>query len=95
MPVNAEHNDVQHDLKPFMDTLPYSTVRANLATAMDRVCNDHEAMIITRGKEQSVVMISLEDFKAMEETAHLLRRPANAIRLLVAMEALNRVKSTA
>ena len=78
-----------------MDTLTYSTARANLANTMDRVCNDHEAVIITRGGEQSVVMLSLEDFKAMEETAYLLRSPANAKRLLVAMEALNAGKGTA
>lgn len=51
---------------------------------MDRVCNDHEALIITRNREQSVVMLSLEDYKALEETAYLLRTPANAKRLLKA-----------
>lgn len=47
-----------------MDAITYTTVRANLASAMDRVCNDHEALIITRNGEQSVVMLSLEDYKA-------------------------------
>ena len=47
-----------------MDTLTYSTARANLAGTMDRVCNDHEPIIITRNGEQAVVMLSLEDFKA-------------------------------
>jgi antitoxin YefM len=41
---------------------------------MDRVCNDHEALIITRNGEQSVVMLSLEDFQALEETAYLMRK---------------------
>jgi len=72
-----------------MDTLTYTAVRANLASAMDRVCNDHEALIITRSGEQSVVMLSLEDYKALEETAHLLRTPANAKRLLSAVEQLS------
>ncbi|QQE67058.1 prevent-host-death family protein [Leptolyngbya sp. BL0902] len=49
---------------------------------MDRVCSDHEPIIITRNNEQSVVMISLEDFNALEETAYLLRSPKNAKRLL-------------
>lgn len=67
-----------------MDAITYSAARANLASTMDRVCNDHEAVIITRNGEQSVVMLSLEDFQAMEETAYLLRNPANAKRLISA-----------
>ena len=65
-----------------MDAMSYTTVRAYFASTMDRVCNDHEALIITRNGEQAVVMLSLEDFKALEETAYLLRTPANAKRLL-------------
>ncbi len=72
-----------------MDTMTYTAARANLASAMDRVCNDHEALIITRNGEQSVVMLSLEDYKALEETAYLLRTPANARRLLTAVSQLN------
>lgn len=72
-----------------MDTITYTAARANLASTMDRVCNDHEALIITRNGEQSVVMLSLEDYKALEETAHLLRTPANAKRLLSAVGQLN------
>ena len=72
-----------------MDAMTYTAVRANLASTMDRVCNDHEALIITRNGEQAVVMLSLEDFKALEETANLLRTPANAKRLLSATAQLN------
>jgi antitoxin YefM len=72
-----------------MDAITYSAARANLASTMDRVCNDHEALIITRNGEQSVVMLSLEDFQAMEETAYLLRNPANAKRLMSAVAQLN------
>ena len=71
-----------------MDAISYTAARANLASTIDRVCNDHEALIITRNGEQSVVMLSLEDFKSLEETAYLLRSPANAKRLLPAVEAL-------
>ena len=71
-----------------MDAITYTAVRANLARTMDRVCNDHEALIITRNGEQSVVMLSLEDFKSLEETAYLLRSPANGKRLPAAVEAL-------
>jgi len=72
-----------------MDAITYSAARANFASTMDRVCNDHEALIITRNGEQSVVMLSLEDYTALEETAYLLRSPANAKRLLAAMDQLN------
>ncbi len=67
-----------------MDAMTYTAVRANLASTMDRVCDNHEALIITRNGEQAVVMLSLEDYKALEETAYLLRTPANAKRLRAA-----------
>ena len=72
-----------------MDTTTYTALRANLASAMDRVCDDHEALIITRNGDQAVVMLSLEDYKALEETAYLLRTPANAKRLLSAATQLS------
>lgn len=72
-----------------MDAVTYSSARANLASTMNRVCEDHEALIITRNGEQSVVMLSLEDYKALEETAYLLRNPTNARRLLSAIGQLN------
>lgn len=68
-----------------MDAISYTSARANLAKTMDRVCDDHEPLIITRGGEPSVVMISLSDYKALEETAYLLRSPRNAKRLLEAI----------
>lgn len=77
-----------------MDAITYSAARANLASTMNRVCNDHEALIITRNGEQSVVMLSLEDFQALEETAYLLRSPVNAKRLLAAAAQLTAGKGT-
>jgi antitoxin YefM len=71
-----------------MDAITYSAARANLAKTMDRVCDDHEPLIITRNGEQSVVMLSLEDYKALEETAFLLRSPTNAKRLLASVAQL-------
>ena len=71
-----------------MHAMTYTTVRANLASVMDRVCDDHEPLIITRNGEQAVVMLSLEDYKALEETSYLLRTPANAKRLLAAVTQL-------
>ena len=71
-----------------MDAITYSTARANLARTMDRVCEDHAPLIITRNGEQSVVMVSLDDYQALEETAYLLRSPANGRRLLAAVTQL-------
>ena len=71
-----------------MDAITYSTARAKLADTMNRVCEDHEAIIITRSGQQSVVMMSLDDFKAMEETSYLLRSPKNARRLLESIASL-------
>lgn len=71
-----------------MDAITYTAARANLADTMNRVCEDHEAIIITRNGQQSVVMLSLEDYKALEETAYLLRSPKNARRLLDAIASL-------
>ena len=71
-----------------MDSISYAAARANLAQTMKRVCADHEPMIITRNGEPSVVMLSLDDFKALEETAYLLRSPRNARRLMDAVDSL-------
>ncbi len=55
---------------------------------MDLVCRDREPVIITRNRDQSVVMMSLDDYEELEETAHLLRSPTNVRRLLAAMQSL-------
>jgi antitoxin YefM len=49
---------------------------------MPHVCNDHKPIIITRKSQDSVVMMSLEDYIAMQETTYLLRSPASARDLL-------------
>ena len=71
-----------------MTAISYTAARENLASMMDKVCEDHAPVIITRNRDQSVVMLSLEDFESLEETAYLLRSPANAKRLLESIEAL-------
>jgi antitoxin YefM len=65
-----------------MDAITYSHARGHLAKMMEKVCDDHAPVIITRQHQRSVVMISLEDYQALEETAYLLRSPKNARRLL-------------
>ncbi|GGY00650.1 hypothetical protein GCM10007160_30450 [Litchfieldella qijiaojingensis] len=57
-----------------------------------QVCDDHVPIIITRSKAPSVVMISLEDYEALQETAYLLRSPKNARRLLESITQLEEGK---
>ena len=65
-----------------MDTISYSDARARLAKTMEKVCDDHAPVVITRKNNRSVVMMSLEDYHSLEETAYLLHSPRNARRLL-------------
>jgi antitoxin YefM len=77
-----------------LDAIPYARLRSNLAAEMDRVCDDHAPIIVTRRAFSSVVMISLDDYEALEETAYLLRSPGNALRLLESIAALERGAGT-
>ena len=78
-----------------MDVITYSDARANLKGVMDQVVNDRTQVVITRQKAESVVMISLEDWNAIEETMHLLSNPANAKRLRDSIEQLDGEGGTA
>jgi antitoxin YefM len=72
-----------------MDVLTYSDTRANLKEIMDRVVDDHRPVVITRQKAEAVVMISLADWTAIEETMHLLSSAKNAERLRSAIAELD------
>jgi antitoxin YefM len=69
-------------------TMSYTESRARYAEVLDSVANDREEVVITRAGHEPVVIVSLEDFESLRETAYLLRSPANARRLLDAMERL-------
>ncbi|MDO8799778.1 type II toxin-antitoxin system Phd/YefM family antitoxin [Phenylobacterium sp.] len=71
-----------------MDVLSYSDTRANLKEVMDRVVADRAPVVVTRKRGESVVMVSLADWNAMEETLHLMSSPANAQRLAEAVRQL-------
>jgi antitoxin YefM len=73
-----------------MNAISYTAARENLAATMDRVCDDCAPVVITRKRDQSVVMLSLAEFEHLTETAHLLRSPANARRLLASMASLEK-----
>lgn len=65
-----------------MEAITYTAARQNLAKTMEKVCRDRAPIIVTRKSSESVVIMSLEDYEALEETAYLLRSPKNAQRLL-------------
>jgi len=65
-----------------MKTFSYTKVRSNLAKMMDEVCDDHSPIIITRQDSRPVVLLSLEDYEAIEETLYLIKNPVNAKRIL-------------
>ena len=77
-----------------MNAITYTEARENLAKTIQRVCCDHNPVIITRKREDSVVMISLEDYESLTETAYLLKSPRNAGRLLAALDELGQGKGT-
>jgi antitoxin YefM len=72
-----------------MDAITHTEARENLARTIQQVCRDHQPVIITRKREDSVVMMSLEDYESLSETAYLLKSPKNARRLLAAMAELD------
>jgi len=71
-----------------MKTMTYSATRANFAAAIDSVLEDREEVVITRAGKDPVVLVALDDYESLKETAHLLANPANARRLLGAIERL-------
>jgi len=75
-------------------TMSYSESRARYAEVLDSVIDDREEVVITRAGREPVVMVSLEDYQSLKETAYLLRSPENARRLLTAIERLESGQGT-
>jgi len=71
-----------------MEAFTYSHTRKNLAKIINKVADDHAPVLITRQTGQPVVMMSLQDFNALEETAYLMRSPKNAKWLMASIEQL-------
>ena len=63
----------------------YSAARANLASLLEKVTGNREIVIINRRGAEDVAMVSAAELSSLLETAHLLRSPANARRLLTAL----------
>ena len=68
-----------------MDAITYTQARQNFTATMNKVCEDHSPIIITRQNEAPVIMMSLADYNAIEETMYLMKSPKNAARLRKAM----------
>lgn len=72
-----------------MAHVSYSELCGNLATYMEAVCDDRAPLLVTRQNARSVVLISEEDYEGLMETVHLLKSPANALRLLRSIQETN------
>ncbi len=75
-----------------MKAITYTAARQNLAKTMEKVCKDHAPVIVTRKTSNAVVIMSLEDYEALEETAYLLRPPKNTRRLIESIAQLENDK---
>jgi antitoxin YefM len=75
-----------------MNAINYSDLRRNLKSVMDKIISDHEPVIITRRNGENVVIVSYDDYAAIEETAYLLKSPRNAQRLRESIKSFEQEK---
>ena len=78
-----------------MRTMTYSESRAKYAETLNSVVEDREEVVITRAGHEPVVIVSLDDYESLKETAYLLRSPENARRLLASINRLESGEGTA
>jgi len=71
-----------------MNALTYTYTRQHFADVMRGVNDDHTPVVVTSQRGKPVVIMSLDDYQSLEETAYLLRNPAGAKRLLESVEEL-------
>ena len=71
-----------------MKTMTYSESRAKYAETLNAVVDDREEVIITRAGHEPVVIVALDDYESLKETAYLLKSPENARRLLASIDRL-------
>src|SRR5207302_11266322 len=70
----------------FVTETTYTSLRQNPASVLDRVANDREVVIIRRKGSKKVALVPADELMGLLETAHLLRSPKNAQRLLTALD---------
>ena len=76
-----------------MQAITVNQAIQNFAEFMDEVSDNHEPLIITHDDHKAVVLISLDDFNAWQETDYLTRSTANAQDLLQAVQDINARKN--
>jgi antitoxin YefM len=75
-------------MRSAMRTMTYTESRAKYAETLNAVVDDREEVIITRAGHEPVVIVSLDEYESLKETAYLLRSPENARRLLASIDRL-------
>jgi len=71
-----------------MNAISYADIQNNLAKMIDQVCDHHDPVIITRHQQPSAVLLSLEDYESLTETAYILKSRNNAKRIFEAIAEL-------
>ncbi|MGW7270467.1 type II toxin-antitoxin system Phd/YefM family antitoxin [Streptomyces sp. NPDC054864] len=77
-----------------MRTMTYTESRAKYAETLNAVTDDREEVIVTRAGREPVVIVALEEYESLKETAYLLRNPENARRLLASIDRLENGRGT-
>ncbi|HEX3683948.1 MAG TPA: type II toxin-antitoxin system prevent-host-death family antitoxin [Bryobacteraceae bacterium] len=70
----------------------YTSLRKNLASVLDRVVDQQETVIVRRKGARDVALVPASELAGLIETAHLMRSPRNARRLLTALRRAERGK---
>ena len=81
-----------------MASYTYTYARAHLARVMEQLVADRDVAVITRRGHDDMALLPADELRSLQETAYLLRSPANAARLLAALDdsiALSLPRSTA
>ena len=73
-----------------MKAMSASESRAKYAATLDEVVENREEVVVTRRGKESVVMVAMDDYESMKETAYLLSSPENARRLMRSMDEADR-----
>ena len=71
-----------------MKAISFAQAQAEFAKTLDTVIDDREETIVVRDGHESVVIVALDEYESLKETAYLLSSPANARRLLASINEL-------
>lgn len=71
-------------------TVSYSEVRQSLKVSFDKVCRNHEPLLVTCKNGENVVVISEDDFRSLQETAYLCQSPKNLVKIIASSQSHNR-----